>query len=107
MAWAAALVLALGLASTLAFAFHRQALARWRREREREETARQQASHEANLALQRQIADLRAAWGRAGVPNQPHSELLLALARAAPASISLRELRCDGEGIVLRGHVYE
>jgi hypothetical protein len=107
IAWAAALLLTLCLASILAFGFHRQALARWRRERDREEMARRQASNDANLALQRQIADLRAAWGRASVPHQPHSELLLALAQATPANISLRELRCDGDGFLIRGHVYE
>jgi hypothetical protein len=107
IAWATGLVLALGLAGAVGFAFHRQALARWRREREREETAREQATSEAILAWQRQIADLRADWGRMGVPSQPHYELLLALARVTPANISLRELRCDGEGFLLRGHVYE
>jgi hypothetical protein len=107
IAWAAGLVLVLSLAGTLGFAFHRQALARWRREREREETARQQALSEANRALQRQIADLRAVWGRTAVPNQSNYDLLMALARATPANISLRELRCDGEGFLLRGHVYE
>jgi hypothetical protein len=107
IARAAGLVLVFGLAATLGLAFHRQALARWRREREREETVHRQAANEADLALQKQIGNWRAAWGRAYVPHQPYYELLLALARATPANISLSELRCDGKGFLLLGHVYE
>jgi hypothetical protein len=50
---------------------------------------------------------LRAAFDRVRVASQPHYELLMALAKATPPDIVLRELVCDGAGFRLRGRVFE
>jgi hypothetical protein len=102
-----ALLLALGALGAIAIARHRRTEALRQAEREREVRALGREAAAAALSAEARRERLRRALARVEVPPQYHSALLDALARAAPTTIALRELRCEGGGFLLRGHVYE